>query len=213
VVGLKKFKHAIFHIWQKYWLKESEYQFLFDQAPEGEYVCFDCETTGLNPKKDKILTLSAVRIKGNQILAGQSLDLTVRHAGQIHESSIKVHQLRHLDLVEGIGEKEAIQQFLYFIGSRPLVGYYLEFDVELVNRVLKPWLNIVLPNLQVEVSELFYDYKLKSKYQSVYLPNIDLSFEHILEQLALPNLGQHNARNDAMMTALVFLKLKSLMNV
>ncbi|MBN2605745.1 MAG: 3'-5' exonuclease [Thiotrichales bacterium] len=203
-------KHMLVRQWQQYRLKEFEFDFLFDPVPEDEYVCFDCETTGLNPKKDKILTLSAVKIKGNNVLAGESLDLVVQHSGQIHEDSIKVHQLRHLDVQGGVDEIEAMRRFLYFIGSRPLVGYYLEFDVELVNRLIKPWLSIVLPNPQIEVSELFYDYQLKSQYHSPYMPNIDLSFERILEQLALPNLGQHNAKNDAMMTALAFLKLKSL---
>ena len=33
-------------------LKDKKYSFLFDKHLENEYVCFDCETTGLDPKND-----------------------------------------------------------------------------------------------------------------------------------------------------------------
>ena len=32
-------------------LKDQNYAYLFDEYEGDEYVCFDCETTGLNPKK------------------------------------------------------------------------------------------------------------------------------------------------------------------
>lgn len=206
----KSFFQLVARQWQRWRLNNHDFDCLFDESPEDEYVCFDCETTGLNPKKDKILTLSAVKIKGNEVLTAESLDLIVKPTDEIDVNSIKIHQLRHLDVAQGVDEREAIGQFLQFIGSRPLVGYYLEFDVAMVNSVIKPWLNIRLPNPQLEVSELFYDYRLKRLCHSPHLPNIDLSFEHILEELKLPNFGQHSARNDAIMTALVFLKLKSM---
>ena len=36
-------------------LKDNKYLFLFDKPNNEEYVCFDCETTGLNPKVDDIV--------------------------------------------------------------------------------------------------------------------------------------------------------------
>ena len=48
---------------QKKKLKDKTYLYLFDKSPEDEYVCLDCETTGLNPQKDEILSIGAVIIK------------------------------------------------------------------------------------------------------------------------------------------------------
>lgn len=202
--------HAVHWYRQKGRLKEAEFQCLFDQPPEGEYVCFDCETTGLDKTKDKILTLSAVKIKGQQILASDVLNLTIQQNVKLTPANIEVHQLRPLDLQQGENEREAIRKFLHFVGARPLVGYYLEFDVAMVNRVVKPWLGIELPNRLIEVSELYYDHRLASVYRQSHMPNIDLSFEKILKLLELPNFGQHTAQNDALMTALIFVKLQSL---
>lgn len=211
-------------LWQKQRqlkkLKDPRFSFLFDEPRElsGDdqhqtYVCFDCETTGLNPKKDKIITLSAIKIQGNQILASQALNLWIEQACSINPESIAVHQIRNTDLQdssnESLEERRAIEQFLFFIQGYPLVGYYLEFDVAMINQVIKPWLGITLPNQQIEVSELYYNLRLKTLKHSLAQPVINLKFDAILNRLAIPNLGQHDAFSDALMTALIFLKLQS----
>lgn len=194
-------------------LKDLEYQFLFDET-EKEYVCFDCETTGLNPARDRIVSLSAVRISGDRILTSQGINLLIEQKDAINEESIKVHQIRNQDLQQQqaqlISEEEAIKHFLRFIRGATLVGYYLEFDVAMINSIVKPWLGIELPNPQIEVSELYYELRAKEHLYGVYQPAIDLSFDEMLKYLQLPNFGQHNAFNDALMTALIFVKLRKL---
>ena len=54
-------------------LKDETYAFLFDEACVDEVVVFDTETTGLNPKKDEILSIGAVIVKGNKILTSKSM--------------------------------------------------------------------------------------------------------------------------------------------
>ena len=52
---------------------DQSYRFLFKRPPPGEAVSIDCETTGLNIAKDDIITIAAVRIKGDRILDQRSL--------------------------------------------------------------------------------------------------------------------------------------------
>ncbi|MDG6777885.1 3'-5' exonuclease [Thiomicrorhabdus sp. zzn3] len=194
-------------------LKESEFAFLYERSEAADgFVCFDCETTGLDPQKDRIITLSAVKIKGNQVLASQALNLTIEQFQPISAESIVVHHIRNQDVQQAservVNEREAMRRFLHFIGSAPLVGYYLEFDVAMVNQIIEPWLGIKLPNPKIEVSELYYQRRLQEVKHSITQPNIDLSFDVILERLGIPNFGQHDAYSDAIMTALIFLKLQ-----
>ncbi len=189
-------------------LKEQQYAFLFEKTPESaqELVCFDCETTGLNPKKAELISIGAVKIKNNQILASQKLELYLKPTADIAEDSIKIHHLRHCDLEHALPARQALEMFLAFIGSRPLVGYYLEFDVKMINKYLKPWLGIYLPNRQIEVSGLYYD-KKQSVLHPVY---VDLRFDAMMQDLDLPVLGKHDAVNDALMTAMMYVKLQEL---
>lgn len=186
-------------------LLEPKYQHLFDEYEGDEYVCFDCETTGLNPKKDEIISIGAIIIKNNKILHSRKFERFVKTEQSLSPENIKIHHIRECDIENALNIDDVIYEFLEFIGNRPLVGYYLEFDCAMINRYIKPKLGITLPNKRTEVSELYYD-KMIKKYPG---GNIDLRFDIIMEKLNLPRLGKHDAINDVIMTAMIFLKLKN----
>ena len=184
-------------------LKDENYRYLFDAALKDEYVCFDCETTGLDPKVDDIISIGAVKIKHNKILMSQKFERFVKPTKSLDASSIKIHQIRSCDLEDARKIDEVLEEFLEFIGNRKLVGYYLEFDVAMINKYLKPKIGIVLPNKQIEVSALYYDYKIEFIPQG----HVDLRFDSIMKGLGLPVMSKHDAINDAVMTAMIFIKL------
>jgi DNA polymerase III subunit epsilon len=179
-------------------LTDKNFTYLFGEDSSGEYVVFDTETTGLNPKEDELLSIGAVKIKDNKILTSQTFEVYVKNSKKISSKSI-----RPCDLVDAKSADEAVAEFLNFIGSRTLVGYYLEFDVSMINKYLVSMLGISLPNKMIEVSELYYDKQIPIIPQG----NIDLRFDTILKKCDVPNMGAHNAVNDAVMTAMIFLKL------
>jgi DNA polymerase-3 subunit epsilon len=184
-------------------LKDEKFKFLFEEDKSGEYVVFDTETTGLNPKKDDIISIGAVKIKDNKILTSQTFEMFIQNSCDISSESKKIHGIREVDLLNAKTTFEVIPEFLKFIGSRPLVGYYLEFDIAMINKYVKPLLGIKLPNKQIEVSEIYYNQKIEFIPQG----NIDLKFDTILKNCDVPNMGAHNAVNDAIMTAMIYLKL------
>jgi len=192
-------------------LADARYRFMWDTPPPDEWVALDCETTGLNTRSDEIIAISAVRIQGDRILTSQRLELLVRPEGAVPADSIRVHRLRGQDVAGGLPAQEAVQQLLHFIGSRPLVGYYLEFDVAMLNRVLFPMLGVRLPQPQIEVSALYYDYKFRQLDAHQKDRSIDLRFATLMHDLDLPEREAHNALNDAVMAALAFTKLRHLL--
>ncbi len=189
-------------------LKDPKFNFLFDEYNGDEIVVFDTETTGLNPKKDEILSIGAVKVKDNKILTSKKFEVFIKPTREINEESIKIHYIRNIDLQNGYEANDAIENFLYFIGNRPLVGYYLEFDVAMINRYLKPHLGIKLPNIQTEVSKIYHTKKSRSNPQGF----VDLKFDSIMKDLDLPIFGKHDAISDAIMTAMMYIKLKSWYN-
>jgi DNA polymerase-3 subunit epsilon len=119
--------------WHKSKLNDKRFLFLFDEEPTDEYVCLDCETTGLNPRKDEILSIGAVIIKENKILMSKTLNIFVKPSKNVTEDSIKIHQIRPIDLEHAITPQEAIFELLDFIGNRAIVGYYIKFDVAILD--------------------------------------------------------------------------------
>ena len=163
----------------------------------------------MNPKVDDIVSIGAVKIKDNKILLDSIFEVYIKQKQAINSESIKVHKIRNCDLNEAVDLKEAIDKFLYYIGSSKLVGYYLEFDVAMINKYIKKMYGIKLPNLQEDVSAIYYEKKISSIPQG----NIDLRFDTIMKSLDLPPLRAHDAINDALMTAIIYLKLKHITKI
>jgi len=198
--------------WLLYHLTEEEFAFMYEPPPPGEWVAIDCETTGLNVRRDRIVSIGAVRIVGNRLMTSERLELIVRPDRALGAESMRVHLLRESDVAHGLEPEQAMRTLLRFIGSRPLVGYYLEFDVAMLNREIWRLLGVRLPQRKIEVSAMFYEYKNRS------LPPlergnrpIDLRFATLMSELDLPLREAHDALNDAVMAGLAFVKLRSLL--
>ena len=198
--------------WLIYHLGDPAYRFMFDPPPDNEWVAIDCETTGLNVRTDEIISIGAVRIVGQRIMTSERLELLVRPERGVSSESVRIHRLRERDVAQGLPIDEALKRLMHFIGSRPLVGYYLEFDVAMLNRALFPMLGQGLPQAKIEVSGLYYDYKFRQlqAHQRHQNPSIDLRFTTLMHELGLPLRDAHDAVNDAVMAALAFIKLQQL---
>ncbi len=197
--------------WLLYHLADTHFSFMYDRPPQDEWIALDCETTGLDVHRDQIISIGAVRIAGNTLLTSQRLELLVRPERALKAASVRVHQLREQDVAMGIDPAQAMRQLLDFIGSRPLVGYFLEFDVAMLNREIWPLLGVRLPQPKIEVSAMYYDYKNRQLPAHERGGMIDLRFATMMTDLGLPLRDAHNALNDAVMAALAFVKLRGLL--
>jgi DNA polymerase-3 subunit epsilon len=186
---------------------DQSYRFMFKPGPPDEAVAFDCETTGLDVRRDDIISIAAVRIRGNRILASERFEAVARPEARMNVDAIKVHRLREVDVDTGERIEAIIPRFLHFAEGRPLIGYYVDFDVRMVDKYLLGLIGIELPNPLIEVSKLYYERKYGDAPPGT---TVDLSFAAILRDLDLPALDQHDAFNDALMTAMMYLRLRDM---
>ncbi len=100
---------------------------------------------------------------------------------------------------------EVLPELLRFIGGRPLVGYYIDFDLAMLNKHVAELIGIELPNPTVEVSGIYYDLKYGDAPPGT---QIDLKFASMLTDMKLPLFNQHDAFSDALMTAMIYVGLK-----
>jgi DNA polymerase-3 subunit epsilon len=192
--------------WWRRRLRDEGFAGLFAEPAADELVSLDCETTGLDVRTAEILSVGAIRIEGDALLTSQRLDILVQPSGPVSPGSVAIHQLRSLDVATGLPWEEAVRRVLEFVGPRPLVGYYIDFDVAMLDKYVRRLIGCPLPNRRVEVSRLYYDWRADQ------LPlgaNIDLRFETIRERLDLPRRAEHDAFNDALIAGMMYLRLKA----
>jgi DNA polymerase-3 subunit epsilon len=188
-------------------LANHDYRFLFEPGPPDEVVVIDCETTGLNTRTDEVIAVAAVIVRGNRILTSTPFRAVIRPDKGPSAESIKVHHLRARDVAEGQGMHEVLPDLLRFIGGRPIVGYYVDFDVRMLDKYVLRYIEAKLPNRRIEVSSMYFALKYGGAPPGVVH---DLRFASILSDLGLPSLQQHDAFNDALMTAMMFVQLRDM---
>jgi DNA polymerase III subunit epsilon len=188
-------------------LNDPSYAFLFAEPSGDEVVSLDCETTGLDPRVDDIVSIAAIPITGTRIRTSEAFRAVFKPEAVLEGSSIKIHHLRKQDVEHGRHIRHVLPQLLRFIGNRPLVGYWIGFDVAMLNKHVSKLLNIRLPNPQFDVSDLYYDRKYGNAPAGT---AIDLRFAAILDDLGLPRLPAHDAFNDAVMAAQAYVVLNDM---
>jgi DNA polymerase III subunit epsilon len=188
-------------------LKDRSYEFLFENRGTDEVVAVDCETTGLNPKHDDIVSIAAVKIRRNQILTSEAYRVNVKPKANLAADAIKIHQIRRADVAGERRIEDELPAFLRFIGNLPLVGYWISFDVKMLNKSVVPLLGIPLQNPLIDVSDLYYDRKYGKAPPGT---GIDLRFAAILADLNLPPLKAHDPFDDAVSTAELYLVLQDM---
>ena len=183
------------------------YQFLFQPGPPDEVVVIDCETTGLNPRRDEMIAVAAIKVRGPRILTSDAFRVVIRADKPPTAESIKVHHLRAQEVALGRQMHKVLPELLHFIGGRPIVGYYVDFDVTMLDKYVLPYIQAKLPNPRIDVSGIYYALKYRNAPPGTVH---DLRFASMLSDLRLPALHQHDAFNDALMTAMMYVQLRDM---
>ncbi|WP_286239970.1 3'-5' exonuclease [Neptuniibacter halophilus] len=195
---------AVRRIKEKYDHKAGPHAHLFEPYRGDEVVSLDCETTSLDVKQGEIVSIGAVKIKGKKVLTSDRLDIKLKPPKSLTGESIKIHKIRESDLVGGMDIEDALEQVLAFVGNRPILGYYVNYDIRMLDKFIRPQYGFGLPNKAIELSHVYHDI---IKWKSVG-GNIDLRFDTISKKLDIPMMERHTAIGDALTVALMYVRLK-----
>lgn len=99
---------------------------------EELFVCVDCETTGLDVEKDRVIEVAFTLFTLEKEL--ESFELLVDPGMVIPEESIKIHHITN-EMVRGKPTLEiALPKILKIIDKHVIVGHGVGFDIEMLAR-------------------------------------------------------------------------------
>ena len=96
------------------------------------YVAFDIETTGLNPKYDKIIEIGAVRVREGEPV--ETFSTFVNPAKSLPARIVELTGIRDADVAAAPYIDEILEPFLSFVGDDVLLGHNILFDYSFVKK-------------------------------------------------------------------------------
>lgn len=164
------------------------------------FVVFDTETTGLNIKEDRILSIGAISVIGNTMNVADNLELYLKQE-TFNLKTVEIHGILKEGRVLKIEEKTALIQFLDYIEDAILVAHHVSFDIGMINQGLK---RIGLPKLKNKILDTGLLFKKTDlcRYKSK-----PYSLDELCDIFTIKKHDRHTAAGDAFITGIVFLKI------
>ncbi len=165
-----------------------------------EIICFDLETTGTDPEKDRIIEIGAVRVRGLEIV--DTLDIMVDPEGPIPEFIQGLTGITD-DMVKGAEKQEtALRRFIEFCGEKPvLCAHNSRFDTGFVSSLCRQL------DIKFEFSHL--DTVPMSQ---IMLPELKKhKLNVVAEHFGFGDFNHHRGGDDAETLAKIFIRLSEML--
>jgi DNA polymerase III subunit epsilon len=176
-----------------------------DETPAGEvrFVVLDTETTGLDPRRDRLITIGAVAVRADEIILGDSFEALLKLA--YNSSSVTVHGVTREEAREGLEEAEALELFLPYLRDGVIVGHHIRHDVETLNAGYERHFGFILQNRFLDTMDLTLHLQKDGAFGEREVPGFSL--DALCEFFHVAPHDRHTAGGDAFITALIFLRL------
>ena len=96
------------------------------------YISIDLETTGLEPKHDKIIEIGALRVEQGQITG--SFSTFVNPGRKLDERITELTSIRDEDLTEAPYIQAVLPEIIEFMGDLPILGHSILFDFSFLKK-------------------------------------------------------------------------------
>ncbi len=176
-----------------------------------DFVAFDTELTGLDFKRDSIISIGALRLKGTKILPTRTFYRLVKPECELKGDSVVVHELTHTDLECAEDLLEVVGDFVKFADDAVLIGHFVHIDLNFVNKVLQGNFGVSLKNRAVDTATLHdWLYENDSAFARHYQGMTTKSdLFSMAKKYGVEGGKSHNAFSDAYITAQLFQRFVS----
>ena len=173
-------------------------------ASNGRLVIVDTETSGLDPKQDRLLAIGGIAVDDDGIRLDDSFEMVLQGLTRGDAENIVVHGLGHETQAAGTPAPAALAAFREWAADAPRAGFHADFDRAVMNNAHQragmsiseaPWLDIaplaaaLAPEVSAQAAKSLDDWLLV---------------------FGIECMSRHNAAADALATAELLLRLRAL---
>jgi DNA polymerase-3 subunit epsilon len=177
-----------------------------DDAPIGQvrFVVLDSETTGLDPRNDRLITIGAVAVIDGDIVIEDSFDSLIRLSE--NTSAVTVHGITRDESLKGVEEPEALEGFLEYLRDGVIVGHHIGHDIATLDAACTRHWGTMLLNRSLDTMDLTLHLERGGAFAGR-PPIRRFTLDALCDLFGVIPHDRHTASGDAFITAQVFLRL------
>jgi DNA polymerase-3 subunit epsilon len=173
---------------------------------DAGYVVIDTELTGLDEKKDSIVSIGAVKMKGGIIELGNTFYRLIHPETKLTAESVVIHEITPSDVSEKPSVDIVLSEFLDFCGSDIIVGFCVSIDMEFLGRDTRRFFGYPMKNHVLDILPVYEWVRKKEAVKRGDGMNLPQRYRvyDIAKYYGIDVSSTHNAIIDAYITAQIF---------
>jgi len=175
---------------------------------DARYVVIDTELTGLNEKRDSIVSIGVIRMVGGKIDLSDTFYQLVKPEAAFTAESVVIHEITPSEVQEKPDILAVLSEFLQFCGSDIVVGHCVSIDLSFLHREMRKFFGYSLQNPVLDTFSLYNWLRTRASHHRCFsISPRSCGLYDVAECLGIPVQGAHNAIEDAFITAQLFQRL------
>lgn len=161
------------------------------------YVSIDLETTGLNPKLDRIIEIGAVKVEEGEIT--ETFSQLINPGRKLEDKIVELTGICDEDLTDKPYIEEVLPELIEFLGELPLLGHSILFDYSFLKKAAVNQ-KLTFEKKAVDTLKIARRYLTELEHRSL---------DYLCEYYKIPHHA-HRALADAEATHILYRKLAEL---
>ncbi len=167
-----------------------------------EFVALDLETSGLDPRRDEILSIGWVCLREMVIDLGTAQHRLIRPQYDIPEQTAVIHQITDDQAAQGEPLREVLCELLPLLAGKVLIAHHAQFEMQFLRRACTALfgVNFLIPVVDTQMIAR----RNMVRRDQAFRPQ-ELRLATLRKRYKLPRYRLHNALSDAVGAAELFL--------
>lgn len=168
-----------------------------ESVEHSRFVVVDVETSGLNLREDKLISIGAVAVVNGKIALGDSFYVVLQQQLASEKDNILLHGIGTDEQLKGVPPADALLDFLEFLGKDPLIAFHVTFDETMIKRAMRGYLGFSFKHHWLDLAYVMPSLNppLAQRYRAL---------DDWIGHFGIRIDARHNALADALATAQLF---------
>lgn len=161
-------------------------------------VAVDTETTGLDTRHDRVISIGAIRLHGARMYRSATLNMLVNPGRSIPSRTIPIHGISNAMVADAPPFERITDRLVRHTSGLAVIGHFIRFDIAILRAEMRRCGLDWQPAASLDVMLL---------YAGLFPGRPSLRLDDIADALDVPVIGRHSALGDALTAGEIFMRL------